>query len=44
MTITKTILAHSVGNSVTKAYMRTNFSEQRRVLLEQWALFISGEA
>ncbi|WP_139413087.1 tyrosine-type recombinase/integrase [Bartonella mastomydis] len=35
-------LSHSVGNSVTKAYMRTDFLEQRRVLLEQWASFITG--
>lgn len=41
--IAESVLAHSVGNSVTKAYMRTDFLEQRRVLLEQWASFISGE-
>ncbi|WP_254475383.1 site-specific integrase [Bartonella sp. B1098] len=35
-------LSHSVGNSVTKAYMRTDFLEQRRVLLEQWASFVTG--
>ncbi|WP_019223958.1 tyrosine-type recombinase/integrase [Bartonella rattaustraliani] len=35
-------LSHSVGNSVTKAYMRTDFLEQRRVLLEQWSSFVIG--
>ncbi|WP_375654027.1 tyrosine-type recombinase/integrase [Bartonella sp. OD88NMGDW] len=40
--IAETVLAHSVGSSVTKAYMRTDFLEQRRVLLELWASFISG--
>lgn len=35
-------LSHSVGNSVTKAYMRTDFLEQRRVLLEQWSCFVTG--
>lgn len=35
-------LSHSVGNSVTKAYMRTDFLEQRRVLLEQWSSFVTG--
>ncbi|WP_375667827.1 MULTISPECIES: tyrosine-type recombinase/integrase [unclassified Bartonella] len=42
--IAETVLAHSVGSSVTKAYMRTDFLEQRHVLLEQWAVFISGKA
>ncbi len=40
--IAETVLAHTVGSSVTKAYMRTDFLEQRRVLLELWASFISG--
>nr|CBI81113.1 phage-related integrase [Bartonella sp. 1-1C] len=41
--IAETVLAHSVGSSVTKAYMRTDFLEQRYALLEQWAAFITGE-
>lgn len=40
--IAETVLAHSVGSSVTKAYMRTDFLEQRHALLEQWAAFITG--
>ncbi|WP_102830750.1 tyrosine-type recombinase/integrase [Bartonella bovis] len=39
--IAETVLAHSVGSSVTKAYMRTDFLEQRHALLEQWATFVS---
>ncbi|ENN91163.1 phage integrase [Bartonella bovis 91-4] len=39
--IAETVLAHSVGSSVTKAYMRTDFLEQRHALLEQWAAFMS---
>ncbi|MBX4336388.1 tyrosine-type recombinase/integrase [Bartonella raoultii] len=39
--IAETVLAHSVGSSVTKAYMRTDFLEQRHALLEQWAAFIT---
>ncbi|WP_245256837.1 site-specific integrase [Bartonella sp. DB5-6] len=42
--IAEFVLAHSVGSSVTKAYMRTDFLEQRRILLGQWASFISGKA
>ncbi|WP_212112951.1 tyrosine-type recombinase/integrase [Bartonella queenslandensis] len=41
--IAETVLAHSVGSSVTKAYMRTDFLEQRHALLEQWAAFITGD-
>ncbi|WP_019219866.1 tyrosine-type recombinase/integrase [Bartonella florencae] len=40
--IAETVLAHSVGSSVTKAYMRTDFLEQRHALMEQWAAFITG--
>ncbi|ATP11917.1 integrase [Bartonella henselae] len=40
--IAETVLAHSVGSSVTKAYMRTDFLEQRHTLMEQWAAFITG--
>lgn len=40
--IAETVLAHSVGSSVTKAYMRTDFLEQRHALLEQWATFVTG--
>ncbi|WP_254475350.1 site-specific integrase [Bartonella sp. B1098] len=39
--IAETVLAHSVGSSVTKAYMRTDFLEQRHALMEQWAAFIT---
>ncbi len=42
--IAETVLAHSVGISVTKAYMRTDFLEQRHVFLEQWVAFITGAA
>ncbi|MCZ2204023.1 tyrosine-type recombinase/integrase [Bartonella sp. A05] len=40
--IAEAILAHSVGNTVTKAYMRTDFLEQRRAILEQWSSFVTG--
>jgi integrase len=35
--IAETVLGHTVGGSVERAYRRTDFLEQRRVLLERWA-------
>jgi integrase len=33
-------LAHSIGNKVTRAYMRSDFLEERRKLLKWWEEFI----
>ena len=33
-------LAHSIGNRVTRAYMRSDFLEERRELLEWWREFL----
>ena len=35
--VAETCLGHSVGGSVERAYRRTDFLEQRRVLMERWA-------
>jgi integrase len=35
-------LAHTVGSSVERAYRRTDYLEQRRVLMERWADHVSG--
>jgi integrase len=35
--IAEAMLSHTVGSSVTRAYQRSDFLEQRRVLLERWA-------
>jgi len=35
-------LAHIVGNKVTQAYMRSDFLEERRKLLEWWYKFLEG--
>jgi integrase len=40
--VAETVLGHVVGGSVERAYRRTDFLEQRRELLEQWADFVSG--
>jgi len=33
-------LAHSVGSAVTRAYMRSDFLEERRKLLEWWEMYL----
>ena len=39
--VAETILAHTVGGKVERAYRRTDFLEQRRDLMERWAAFVS---
>lgn len=41
--IAETILGHSVGGAVERAYRRTDFLEQRRTLLERWANHVTGK-
>ena len=41
--IAETMLGHTVGGSVERAYRRTDFLEQRRVLLERWAKHVTGQ-
>ena len=40
--IAETILAHTVGSKVVRAYRRTDFLEQRRALMQQWADHVSS--
>jgi len=42
--VAKTSLGHVAGSAVDRAYRRTDFLEQRRVLLERWANWIVGES
>jgi integrase len=37
-------LAHAVGNSVTRAYLRTTMLERRRKVMVVWAAFLSGQS
>jgi integrase len=39
--VAETCLGHTVGGSVERAYRRTDYLEQRRVLMERWANFAS---
>lgn len=38
----ETALSHTVGSAVTRAYLRTDYLEQRRDLLDRWARFVAG--
>ncbi len=40
--VAETALAHTVGNKVERTYRRTDFLEQRRVLMERWADHVTG--
>lgn len=40
--VAETVLAHTVGGKVERAYRRTDFLEHRRKYLEAWAQFVSG--
>lgn len=41
--IAETVLAHTVGGKVERSYRRTDFLEQRRVLMERWGQHVSGQ-
>ncbi len=41
--IAETCLGHTVGGSVERAYRRTDFLEQRRVVMERWAMHVTGQ-
>ncbi|CAN1573071.1 XerC Integrase [Paracoccaceae bacterium] len=40
--IAETCLGHTVGGSVERAYRRTDFLEQRRIVMERWAQHVNG--
>lgn len=35
-------LAHTLGSSVTRAYLRSDFFEQRQALMAEWASYLAG--
>ncbi|WGW04533.1 tyrosine-type recombinase/integrase [Tropicibacter oceani] len=42
--VAETILGHTTDSAVVRAYRRTDFLEQRRVLAERWADHVTGGA
>jgi integrase len=41
--IKESSIGHKVGNSVSRAYLRTDFLDERRLLAEKWARYLTGE-
>lgn len=41
--VTEMSLAHKVGSDVERAYARSDLLERRRVLMERWSRFVSGD-
>lgn len=41
--VAETVLGHVVGGAVERAYRRTDYLEQRRLVMEAWAAFISAQ-
>lgn len=42
--VAETMMGHVVGGAVERAYRRTDFLEQRRVLLARWAMHVTGQS
>ena len=42
--VAETVLGHVAGTAVQRAYRRTDYLEQRRVLLERWAAHCTGQS
>lgn len=41
--VAETALAHRVGSTVERSYARSDLLDQRRVLMERWSTFVTGE-
>ncbi|MDX8435330.1 integrase arm-type DNA-binding domain-containing protein [Mesorhizobium abyssinicae] len=41
--IAETMLGHTIGSSVERAYRRTDFLDQRRELLDRWAMHVTRQ-
>lgn len=41
--VAETAIAHRVGNKVTRAYLRDDYWEQRRVIIHRWANHLQGK-
>lgn len=42
--VAETVLGHVVGGSVERAYRRTDYLDQRRELMEQWAHYVADRS
>ncbi|CUK08410.1 Prophage CP4-57 integrase [Shimia thalassica] len=41
--VKETAIGHKVGNKVSRAYLRTDYLEERRLLAQRWAQHVTGE-
>ncbi|WP_019224182.1 tyrosine-type recombinase/integrase, partial [Bartonella rattimassiliensis] len=41
--VAETILSHTVGGKVERAYRRTDYLEQRRIFMDRWASYVTGQ-
>jgi len=41
--VAETALAHATGNKIVQSYLRTDFLEQRRILMERWSDHVTGQ-
>ena len=42
--VAESVLAHATDSKVVRAYRRTDYLEQRRVLMERWGAFVGGQS
>ncbi len=42
--IAETILGHTVGRQVERAYRRTDYLEQRRVYMDKWTAYVTDQS
>ncbi len=42
--VAETALGHIIGSTVERSYARSDLLDQRRVLMDKWAAFVTGEA
>ncbi len=42
--VAETILAHTVGGKVERAYRRIDYLEQRHVYMDKWAAYVTGQS
>ncbi len=42
--LAETILSHTVGGQVERSYRRTDYLEQRRVYMNKWAAYVTGQS
>ncbi|EJF82572.1 hypothetical protein MCW_01639 [Cardidatus Bartonella washoeensis 085-0475] len=42
--VAESILGHTVGGKVERAYRRTDYLEQRHVLIDKWAAYVTSKS